>query len=877
MGVKGNRGRAAPGLGPRLCPRQCPVGTNSGQEPADEVGEVLILQQLCYRDVGPNPPRFAHRPDFFMQTLLQDLRYAFRNLQQAPGFAAVAILTLALGIGANSAIFSVVNGVVLRPLEYREPGDLLFITSNFPGESYGAQFWMSAPEYFQYRESSTSFADMGVYTTGEVSITGTDTPIRVPAGFATASLFTTLGVDAFRGRIFTAEEDIPGATPTALMSYELWMSAFGGRDDLVGDTLLVNGAPSTVVGIMPPRFDLNDNGVQVWTLLQLDPENPGSQFSHYLYGVGRLREGSPQEQAQAELDVLVAGWLETYPDAHIRPDGHEIQFEPLTTQVIGDVRPALLTLLGAVGFVLLIACANVGNLLLARAEARQKEIAVRTALGAGRGRLLRQFMTESVLLALIGGGFGLLIGRWGVGLLLSTSAGSIPRLNEIGLDASVLGFTLAVSLATGLLFGLAPLLHLTGDNLAAGLREGGRTTAGSARHRLRQLLVVAEIALAVVLVVGAGLMLRSFAALQDVDPGFDHQGLLTFRLFLPGATYPTPPEHMAFYSELQQRLVAIPGVESATMMSGLPPIRRLNANTMEFEGIQFSDEGPPSEVDYWQFVMDDYFSTMGISLLEGRFLSPADSDTAMAVGVVNETMANMYWPDGALGRRIRSPGSGSPWITIVGVVGDVKNGGMEQDAGTELYYYAPQVAALGFGQNTMNVVLSTSMDPFSLSAQARQAVWSLDPSLPLTNVQTMEDAVFGSMARPRFLTLLLGVFGGLALVLAAVGTYGVMSYFVAERRREMGIRMALGAESGSVLMLVLRQSLKIAGAGLVLGVGAAFGLSRFVESWLYGISAFDTVTFATVPAILAVVAIVACLVPAVRATRVDPIVVLKAE
>ena len=810
-----------------------------------------------------------------MQTLAQDLRYALRNLRQAPGFTAIAIVTLALGIGANSAIFSVVNGVVLRPLEYREPDDLLFITSNFPGESYGEQFWMSAPEYLQYREQSTSFADMGVYTTGEISITGTDTPIRVPAGFASASLFTTLGVEPAVGRIFTPEEDLPAGDPTVLLSYELWMSAFGGRDDLVGDTLLVNGAPRTVVGIMPPRFDLNDNGVQVWTLLQLDPENPGSQFSHYLYGVGRLREGVVSQQAQAELDVLVAGWLETYPDAHIRPDDHEIQFEPLMTQVVGDVRSALLTLLGAVGFVLLIACANVANLLLARAESRQKEIGVRTALGAGRGRLLRQFVTESILLALIGGVLGLVVGRWGLALLLSSNAGSIPRLNEISLDASVLGFTLGVSVITGLLFGLAPLLHLTADNLTAALREG-RATVGRARHRLRQLLVVSEIALTVVLVIGAGLMLRSFSALQSVDPGFDHNGLLTFRLFLPSTTYAGPPEQVSFYRDLKEQLIEIPGVESVTLMSGLPPIRRLNANTMQFEGIQFTDEGPPSEVDYFQFIADDYFSTMEIPLLEGRVFAASDSDTSMLAAVVNETMANMYWPEGALGRRLRQGGN-VPWITVVGVVADVKNGGMDQQAGTELYFYVPQVAALGFGQSTMNLVLRTTIDPMSLSEQARQTVWSLDPSLPLTNLQTMDDAVFGSMARPRFLTLLLGVFGGIALSLAAVGTYGVMSYFVAERRREMGIRIALGAEAAGVLMLVMRQSFKIAVFGLVVGVGAALGLSRFVESWLFGVSAFDTTTFVAVPAVLALVAMVACLVPALRATRVDPIEVLKAE
>jgi predicted permease len=810
-----------------------------------------------------------------MQTLAQDLRYALRNLRNAPGFAAVVILTLALGIGANSAIFSVVNGVVLKPLEYRDPDALLFISSNFPGESYGEQFWVSAPEYLQYREQSGSFADMGVYTTGEVSLTGTDTPIRVPAGFASASLFTTLGVEAHHGRIFTPAEDMPGGDSATLLSYELWMGAFGGREDLVGDTLLVNGAPSTVVGIMPPRFDVGGNGVQVWRPLQIDPENPGSQFSHFLYGIGRLRDGTPPQQAQAELDVLVAGWLETYPDAHIRPNGHEIQFEPLRTQVVGEVRPALLTLLGAVGFVLLIACANVANLLLARAESRHKEIGVRTALGAGRGRLLRQFVTESTLLALLGGVVGLAAGRWAVGLLLATNAGSIPRLNEIGLDLPVLGFTLAVSLATGLLFGLAPLLHLTGNNLTTSLREG-RATAGSARHQLRQLLVVSEIALAVVLVVGAGLMLRSFATLQSVDPGFDHDGLLTFRLFLPSASYAGPPEQMTFYRELKARLLEVPGVESATLMSGLPPIRRLNANTMQFEGIQLSDEGPPSEIDYWQFVMDDYLSTMQIPLLEGRMLAAGDGEAAMPAVVVNETMADLYWPEGAIGRRIRQGGD-APWMTIVGVVGDVKNGGMDQAAGTELYFYAPQAAAMGFGQSTMNVVLRTSLDPSSLSETARRTVWSLDPSLPLTNLQTMEDAVFGSLARPRFLTLLLGVFGGLALALAAVGTYGVMSYFVAERRREMGIRMALGAESGGVLLLVLVQSFKIAGLGLVVGVGAALGLSRLVESWLFEVSAFDAPTFVAVPLVLALVAGAACLIPAVRATRVDPIVVLKAE
>ncbi len=813
-----------------------------------------------------------------MQTLLQDLRYALRNLRQAPAFTAVAILTLALGIGANSAIFSVVNGVVFKPLEYREPGRLAFITSTFPTLGFD-EFWLSPPEYLQFQATNSSFAEIGAYNVGEVSITGGETPIRVPSGTASASFFNTLGVDPHAGRTFTVDEDLPGGEPVAILTYELWQRAFGGRDGLVGDTIELDGVERTVVGIMPPRFDIDDNGIEVWTPLGLDPANPGSVGSHFLLAVGRLADGVSPEQAGAEMGLMVDQWIEMNPGHHIRPEVHELQFEPLVNRVIGDVRPHLLTLLGAVGFVLLIACANVGNLLLARAESRQKEIAVRTALGAGRGRLLRQFLTESVVLSLIGGVVGLVVGRWGLQILLATNEDSLPRLNEIGLDLNVLGFTVCVSLLTGLLFGLAPLLHLTVDNLTKALREGGeRATAGSARHRLRQLLVVSEIAIAVILVVGAGLMLRSFASLQNVDPGFEADGLLSFRLYLPPATYPDPTSQMNFFRELQAEVESIPGVEAATLMSGLPPIRRINANTMEFEGLEQTDDGPPHNVDYWQFVMDDYFSTMQIPLLEGRVFSAEDGEATMPVGLVNRSMADTFWPDGAIGRRVRFGGPDSPWISIVGIVGDVKNGGMDEDTGTELYFYAPQAASLyGFGSRSMNVAVRTSVVPASLTAQARQAVWSLDSSLPLASVQTMDAAVFGSMATPRFMTLLLGTFGGIALALAAVGTYGVMSYFVAERRREMGIRMALGAESGSVMTLVLRQGLAVAFVGLVLGTAAALGLRRFMESFLFGVSTLDPVTFAAVPIVLAIVAIAACYVPAHRATRVDPMVVLKAD
>ena len=814
-----------------------------------------------------------------MQTFVQDLKYAFRNLKQAPGFAAVAIITLALGIGANSAIFSVVNGVVIKPLEYDDPGELVFIQTGFPNIGFD-EFWISAPEYLQYRDASRSYESMGVFNTGEVSLTGGESPIRVSGGFATATLFTTLGVEAMLGRTFTAEEDSPGGDPAAILSYELWTRAFGAREGITGETVEVNGVTRTVVGVMPPRFDLDDNGVEIWLPLAFDEANPPSWGGHNYLGVGRLADGLTMGQARAELDTLHPQWEEARPDSHTnRVDVHEVIFKPLRTRVVGDVEPLLLTLLGAVGFVLLIAVANVGNLLLARAESRQKEIAVRTALGAGRARLLRQFVTESVVLALIGGLVGLVVGRWGLEILLATNPQSIPRLNEIGLDMSVLGFTLVIAIVTGILFGLAPMLHLTLDSLRGGLREGGeRATAGSARHRLRQSLVIVEIAGAVVLVVGAGLMLRSFSTLLSVDPGFEPQGMLSFRMFLPPPMYPNATDHTVFYRELQNRLEVLPGVERASMMSGLPPIRRINANTMEFEGIERTDDGPPLEVDYWQFVMDGYFETMKIPLVEGRLFVTEDEGSTLAVGVVNKTMADMYWREGALGRRVRPCcGDSSPWITVVGVVADVKQGGMDTEAGSELYFYAPQVASMGFGMNTMNIVLRTTVPPESLAPQARQAVWSLDSALPLADVQTMESAVFSSMARPRFLTLLLGTFGAVALMLAAVGTYGVMSFFVAERSREMGIRMALGAESGGVIALVLGQGLRIVIVGLVLGVGGALLLARFVESMLFGVTPLDLTTYIGVPALLALVAVAACLIPAWRATRVDPMVVLKAE
>ncbi len=736
------------------------------------------------------------------------------------------------------------------------------------------QFWMSQPEYLEYREWNQSLEGLGAYNTGEVSVTGGDTPLRVSGATTTRSFFTTLGVEPIRGRIFTEEENGPGSDPAVILSAELWERTFGGRDDVVGSTIEIDGAQQIVVGVMPPGFDIHDQGVEVWQPMMIDPTNPRPRANHFMYAVARLRPEATPEGAGAELATLLGGWRERI------PDGHPLHLVPMQDEMVGDVRAALLLLLGAVGFVLLIACANVGNLLLARAESRQKEIAVRTALGASRGRLMQQFLTESVLLALIGGTAGLLLGAWGLQALLATSPDSIPRIGEIGLDGKVMGFTVMVSLLTGVLFGTAPMLHMTTHSLANSIREGGeRSTSGSAKQRLRRLLVVAEIALAVVLVIGAGLMLRSFSTLRGVDPGFDPEGLLTFGLYLPAADYPDGQSQMAFFDRLVEQAQAIPGVSSATAMNGLPPLRRINANDTEFEGLERTEDGPPHNVDYYQWVTDGYFDTMGIKVLEGRAFGSQDmGPSAQAVTIVNETLASAFYPgESALGRRMRPCcGDSNPWLTIVGIVKDVRQGGLDNDTGTEMYFHTPQVAAVaGFAPRSMNVVVRTSIPPASVAQQARQAVWGLDPSLPIADLQTMGDVLFSSVARPRFLTLLLAVFGGVALALAAVGTYGVMSYSVAERSHEMGIRMALGADRGGVMKLVLGQGMRVASVGLVLGVAGAFFLTRFMATMLFGIGATDPITFLAVPAMLVVVAVAACLLPARRATRVDPMVALR--
>jgi len=814
-----------------------------------------------------------------MDTLRHDLVHAFRSLRKSPSYAAVTILTLALGIGANSAIFSVINGVLLKPLPYPEPDRLLFITSQFPTLGFD-QFWVSAPEFVEFRERQRSFDDVGAYRAGAVNLGTSDQPRRVNSAIVTSELMPVLGVQPMRGRQFTRADTLPGAEDVAVLSAEIWQSAFGRDESVVGRVMPIDGVPTRVVGIMPPGYDVHDARVQVWLPLTLDPANPGNRGGHFLYLVGRLKQGIGVAQARADVESMLAQWGVLNPKTHV-PDqkNHRLRLDGLQEDLIGGIRRALWVLQGAVGFVLLIACANLANLLLARADSRQKEFAIRSALGAGRWRLLRQFMTEGVVLALAGGLIGAGVGLAGLRAMLLANPESLPRSAGIGLDPAVLIFTLLVSLFTGVLFGMAPLLQLRERIVNISLKESGqRSTAGAARARLRSGLVMIEVALAVVLVIGAGLLLRSLWNLTTFDAGFRRNQLVTFGLVLPGAQYREPQSRVDFFQRLTAKLSAIPGVQSAAAMTGLPPQRLVNANDVDFEGYTSPPEGPFENVDYFQNVTQPYLSTMGIPIVEGRDFAPSDVAGGPVV-LVNETLARTFFKgQSPIGRRVRTGGPQRPFCTIVGVVRDVKQGGIASKTGTELYFLAEQgPKQTAFTPGSMNVVLRTSLPAESLAGQIRSLVQSMDPTLPVIRLRTMDEVFGESVSRPRFLAQLLGLFAALALALAAVGTYGILAYTVSQRRKEIGIHMALGATRSTVLRMVLGQGLRFTVAGLAGGVIAAFGLTRLLQAQLFNVKPTDPATIASVAVFIALVATAACLIPANRASRVDPMVVLRDE
>jgi predicted permease len=836
-------------------------------------------------DLIPN----AHRPakqgalERIMDGLRKDIRYALRTLRRQPGFTIVTILTLALGIGANTAVFSVVNGVLLRPLPYPNAEELEYITSRFPTLGF-EQFWISMPEYVEFKANNQAFASVGGFSVQAANL-DTTPPSRPVTGLVTPDLMPTLGVPAAHGRVFTEEDARPGARDVAILSWELWQRAYGGDLSVLNRTVQINNSPTEIVGIMPEGYDVHDSKIELWAPLTIDPQTfPNSRGSHFLYLVGRRKDGVGHGQAQADIDRLVQQWRQIVPQGHvpgnIPGNNHPFRMDALQEDIVGNIRQALLILQAAVGFVLLIACANLANLLIARAETRTREYAVRAALGATRGRLFRQLLTEGLLLTTAAAIVGIGLAYAGLSTLLAINPDGIPRTADIRVDTAVLGFTLGVAVVTGLIFALVPLVHLGSMRASQVVRESGtRTTAGAARVWARAALVVAEVALAVMLVVGAGLLIRSFMNLMRTDMGFDRSQLTTFALVLPAPKY-TVPQRLIFYSELLENIRALPGVQSASAMSGLPPLRNVNANDTDFEHIP-NNLPPgttiPQNVDYWQFVTHEYTETMGIPVVKGRSFAAADRNGA-PVAIVNEALVRRFFTDrDPIGQRVK-PGFGpnQPWMTIIGVLKDVKQGGVGEEAGTELYMLADQVPQL---QNTnlgnMNIVVRSSLGLDGLAGKYRELVQAKDSSLPIIRMRSMDDVVTDAVAQPRFLTTLLSVFAGLAMLLAAVGTYGILSYLVAERKQEIGIRMALGADRSGILGLVMGRGLVLCGIGLVIGLAGSLALTRVMSSLLYNVTPTDPVTLATVAGVMIGVAAAACFVPAWRATRVDPLTVLR--
>ncbi|MCI0486528.1 MAG: ABC transporter permease [Blastocatellia bacterium] len=809
-----------------------------------------------------------------METLLQDLRYGARTLIKQPGFTAVAVLALALGIGANTAIFSAVNAVLLRSLSYKEPDRLMVVWErNFPRNRETNV--VSPANFLDWQSQNHVFEQMAAIASIRTNLTGAGEPEEIATQIITADFFSIMGVQPLLGRAFIPEEFQQGKDNVVVLSQRLWQRRFGADPGVVGRAITISGQPHVVVGIMPPRFYFVNKDTEMWAPMLLDTGRDYRKIAgRYLLSVARLKSGVTIGQAQAEMTALASRLEQEHPDFN---SGWGVNIVPIYEEIVGDIRIQLLILLGAVAFVLLIACANVANLLLARASSRQKEIALRAALGAGRFRIIRQLLTESVLLAALGGAAGLALAYWGVKLLISLSPKDIPRLDEIGIDMRVLGFTLAVSLLTGVIFGLLPALQSSRPDLNESLKEGGRSQSGGrAGHRARGLFVVTEVALALVLLIGAGLMIKSFVKLQQVDPGFDSQKLLTMRMLLPRSKYREDQQRVVFFDEAVRKISALPGVEAAGTISFLPLAGLGSATSFHLAD---KPEPPPGEkpVTEVRVIGQDYFKAMGIPLLKGRLFTERDTAESPRVLIINETMARQMFPnEDPLGKRlIISWGDDLP-DEIIGVVRDIKPTSLDADP-RPMIYWPHRREPYGF----MNILVRASVDPVSLSAAAQREIRAIDSEQPIAEIQAMETVVSESIAKPRFTMLLLGIFAALALLLAAVGIYGVMSYSVTQRTHEIGIRMALGAERSDILRLVVGRGMLLALIGVVIGLIAAFILTSlstpFISDLLYSVTATDTTTFIAIPLLLALIALLSCYIPARRATKVDPMVALRYE
>ncbi len=813
-----------------------------------------------------------------MDSLWQDIRYGLRQLLRSPGFTAVAVVTLALGIGANTAIFSVVNGVLLQPLPFHQPENLVMIWNTWATGS-GTISWA---EYHDYKQRGRSFDDLAAHSsTSSMNIAfGDGEPEQVWRVFVTPNLFPVLGVRPAVGRTFVPEEGLPGSHPRVLLlSHSLWMRRFSGDPSVVGKSYDLGGTAYTVIGVMPAEFEFPDKRVEIWrpiggTFWANSGAGGGGQrrAALGLRVVGRVKPGVSLSQAQADMDIVTRQFKLEFPTDY--PEGNWVGLTvvSLREQFVGSVRLALLVLLAAAGFVLLIACANVANLVLVRAAHRQKEVMIRAALGAGHWRLTRQLLTESLLLAVMGGAVGVLLAFWSVDALMWLGAEQVPRLHKVGVDSTVLAFVVFLTLMTGCLAGLAPAWHAAAPDLQGALRETGRTSSSRQGARGRNVLVVFQVASAVVLLAGAGLLMRSFSHLLQVDPGFEATNVTTTGLVLTHRRYNNDAERILFFQQLQERLQALPGIEAAALIDNPPFSGWLNDNDFEIEGRPLDAPGayPAEEV---RIVSPGYFRALRVALLQGRDFNVSDSAAGLPVVIVSESLARKYWgTESPLGKRIRRPEPDAPWITIVGVSGDLRHGGLDTDARPTWYLPFAQVQETG-----ATLLVRTAGDSSGVASAIRAQVRALDPQQALQGVRSMEAVIAESLARRRFSLFLLGLFAFLALALAAVGVYGVVSYSVSRRTQEFGIRTALGASGRDIVQLVLGQGLRLAVVGVALGVAGAFGLMRFLSTLLFGVTSTDPLSFAGAILVLTGVVTLACYLPARRAAQVDPMVALRYE
>ena len=821
-----------------------------------------------------------------MTTLWQDIRYGARMLLKNPGISIIVVIALALGIGANSAIFSVVNAVLLRPLPYEESERLVFLNEKSPVLD---EMSISYPNFSDWRAQNQTFEKIGVYNRASYNLTGVGEAERIVTGQVSADLFAVLRVNALHGRVFTNDEDKPGGTPVVVLSYPLWQRRFGGQMSILNQPITLNNKSYDVIGIMPETYAYPSR-CEMWVPVgQLSDQPSWKERGNHpgLYGVARLKPGATFEQADADMNTIAANLEKTYPDSNA---GNRVRLRPLLEIFVGDIRRALWVIFGAVGFVLLIACANIANLLLARATARKKEMAIRTAVGASRWRLARQLLTESVLLSLIGGSIGMLLARWGVQLILFISPTAIPRSREIGLDWTVLAFTIGVSFLTGIIFGLLPAIQAADVDVHETLKESGRGT--STRQWLRSFLVVGEVATTLVLLIAAGLMIRSFYLLQKVNPGFSHEQLTTFSVALPQKKYTTQEARASFYDRLLENIRALPGVESVAAASGLPLGNNGWQSGFRIEG---HPEPPRDQVPLVELCMvtPDYFKAMNIPLLRGRAFTDSDNRSHLAGQdlsklnedqravqglnkiIIDEEFARRYWPnEDPIGKRVLFGGTEGPRkLEVVGVVGRVKMESLNQNSDRVQGYYAYAQSPA----SSMTVIMKGASDPNQLISSVRAAIKAIDPDQPIYSVRTMDEIRSDSVQNERLNLTLLSLFAGIALVLAIVGIYGVMSYSVTQRTHEIGIRMAIGARPRDVFTMILGHGMKLALIGVGVGLIGAYALTRLMASMLFGVEPTDAMTYGGIAALLIGVSLVACYLPGRRATKVEPTVSLRYE